>query len=279
MRPSGGGTLADMRARHTALAGAGAAIVILAASACAGSGPASPTRPPAGVGARARVPVLGRGGGRRRLARLPRVDEPGGHLDDHAPGPRDGPRDPVAQAGRPGLRVPDRGPRADDRRHRAGHRVRVRSVVPAGVEAQPRVALARRAAAVRRHQPARHHRHAVYDAAANQVLVVAERGGSVRHELFALDATTGRVAWRKSVDLPGVSARDMQQRRAGDRGQPGLGALRRAGRRLRRLQGPAAGRSVGQVSVGVANRFATPALYGADVIVPTLAGIAVVRTS
>ena len=36
---------------------------------------------------------------------------------------------------------------------------------------------------------------------------------------------------------------------------------------------------VGQVDVGVANRFATPALYGADVIVPTLAGIAVVRTS
>jgi hypothetical protein len=27
------------------------------------------------------------------------------------------------------------------------------------------------------------------------------------------------------------------------------------------------------------NRFATPALYGADVIVPTLADIAVVRTS
>jgi outer membrane protein assembly factor BamB len=54
----------------------------------------------------------------------------------------------------------------------------------------------------------------VYHAAANQVLVVAELGGSVRHELFALDATTGRVAWRKSVDLPGVSARDMQQRGA-----------------------------------------------------------------
>jgi outer membrane protein assembly factor BamB len=53
-----------------------------------------------------------------------------------------------------------------------------------------------------------------YDAAANQVLVVAELGGSVRHELFALDAATGRVAWRKSVDLPGVSARDMQQRGA-----------------------------------------------------------------
>jgi outer membrane protein assembly factor BamB len=43
---------------------------------------------------------------------------------------------------------------------------------------------------------------------------VAELGGSVRHELFALDAASGRVAWSKSVDLPGVSARDMQQRGA-----------------------------------------------------------------
>ena len=42
---------------------------------------------------------------------------------------------------------------------------------------------------------------------------------------------------------------------------------------------PASGKSLGQVDVGIANRFATPALYGADVIVPTLAGIAVVRTS
>jgi len=42
---------------------------------------------------------------------------------------------------------------------------------------------------------------------------------------------------------------------------------------------PSTGKSLGQVDVGVANRFATPALYGADVIVPTLAGIAVVRAS
>ena len=42
---------------------------------------------------------------------------------------------------------------------------------------------------------------------------------------------------------------------------------------------PSTGKSLGQVDVGVANRFATPALYGADVIIPTLAGIAVVRTS
>jgi hypothetical protein len=42
---------------------------------------------------------------------------------------------------------------------------------------------------------------------------------------------------------------------------------------------PAIGTSLGQVDVGTANRFATPALSGADVIVPTLVGIAVVRTS
>jgi hypothetical protein len=34
----------------------------------------------------------------------------------------------------------------------------------------------------------------------------------VRHELYALDLASGAVAWSKSVDLPGVSARDMQQR-------------------------------------------------------------------
>jgi outer membrane protein assembly factor BamB len=54
----------------------------------------------------------------------------------------------------------------------------------------------------------------VYDATTNHVFVVAEHGGSVRHELYALDAGSGRVAWSKSVDLPGVSARDMQQRGA-----------------------------------------------------------------
>jgi hypothetical protein len=42
---------------------------------------------------------------------------------------------------------------------------------------------------------------------------------------------------------------------------------------------PSTGQSTGQVDVGVANRFDTPALYGRDVIVPTLTGIVVVRTS
>jgi outer membrane protein assembly factor BamB len=54
----------------------------------------------------------------------------------------------------------------------------------------------------------------VYDAASGHVFVVAEHGGAVRHELYALDAGSGAVAWSKAVDLPGVSARDMQQRGA-----------------------------------------------------------------
>ena len=54
----------------------------------------------------------------------------------------------------------------------------------------------------------------VYDAGSGHVFLVAERGGAVRHELYALDASSGRVAWSRSVDLPGVSARDMQQRGA-----------------------------------------------------------------
>jgi outer membrane protein assembly factor BamB len=54
----------------------------------------------------------------------------------------------------------------------------------------------------------------VYDARTNRVYVVAEHGGAVRHELYALNVASGTVAWSKSVDLPGVSARDMQQRGA-----------------------------------------------------------------
>jgi outer membrane protein assembly factor BamB len=54
----------------------------------------------------------------------------------------------------------------------------------------------------------------IYDAATNHIFAVAELNGSVRHELVALDPGTGAVAWTKSVDLPGVSPRDMQQRGA-----------------------------------------------------------------
>jgi outer membrane protein assembly factor BamB len=42
---------------------------------------------------------------------------------------------------------------------------------------------------------------------------------------------------------------------------------------------PATGRTREQVTVGATSRFATPAITGRDVLVPTLAGLAVVRTS
>jgi outer membrane protein assembly factor BamB len=54
----------------------------------------------------------------------------------------------------------------------------------------------------------------VYSSSTEQVYLVAEHGGTVRHELYALDLTSGKVAWSRGVDLPGVSARDMQQRGA-----------------------------------------------------------------
>ena len=51
--------------------------------------------------------------------------------------------------------------------------------------------------------------------AANGVLyVVAEFGGDVRHEMFAIDQRTGAVKWHRSVDLPGPDAKVMQQRGA-----------------------------------------------------------------
>lgn len=54
----------------------------------------------------------------------------------------------------------------------------------------------------------------VYDPTTDRIYLVAETGGSVRHQLFALDRASGAVAWSRSVDLPGVSAKDMQQRGA-----------------------------------------------------------------
>ena len=42
---------------------------------------------------------------------------------------------------------------------------------------------------------------------------------------------------------------------------------------------PANGHVQQQVSVGVTSRFASPALYGRNVYVPTLRGVAVVATS
>jgi outer membrane protein assembly factor BamB len=54
----------------------------------------------------------------------------------------------------------------------------------------------------------------IYDSATGLVYAVAELSGVVRHELVGLDLRSGHVAFTRSVDFPGVSARDMQQRGA-----------------------------------------------------------------
>jgi hypothetical protein len=46
------------------------------------------------------------------------------------------------------------------------------------------------------------------------VYVAPEYGSPVRHELVALDLATGAVRWRRSLDLPGVETRAMQERGA-----------------------------------------------------------------
>ena len=158
--------------------------------------------------------ICGRGGWRRRLADLPRDNEPGGRVDDDADGERGTETHPVAEAGRGGLCLPivvggltivateQDTVYAFDQSYRQVWKRSLGSPSPAqerqcgdidplGITGTP-----------------------VYDATANHVLVVAELGGSVRHELYALDAASGRVAWSKGVNLPGVSARDMQQRGA-----------------------------------------------------------------
>jgi outer membrane protein assembly factor BamB len=54
----------------------------------------------------------------------------------------------------------------------------------------------------------------VYDPVTRLVYLVAELGGPPRHELVALDLTSGQVRWRVGVDLAGVAAKAMQERGA-----------------------------------------------------------------
>ena len=54
----------------------------------------------------------------------------------------------------------------------------------------------------------------VYDAGTGSVFVAPEYGGPPRHEVVALDLRTGAVQWRRSIDLPGVETRAMQERGA-----------------------------------------------------------------
>lgn len=54
----------------------------------------------------------------------------------------------------------------------------------------------------------------VYSAQTGDVYLVAEHGGTVGHDLIAVDLHTGDVRWRKNVDLPGPLPAAMQQRGA-----------------------------------------------------------------
>ncbi|MEP7019379.1 MAG: PQQ-binding-like beta-propeller repeat protein [Pseudonocardiales bacterium] len=54
----------------------------------------------------------------------------------------------------------------------------------------------------------------VFDAATGLVFVAPEYGGPPRHELVALDVSNGSVRWRRSLDLPGVETKAMQERGA-----------------------------------------------------------------
>jgi hypothetical protein len=54
----------------------------------------------------------------------------------------------------------------------------------------------------------------VYSAQTGDVYVVAEHGGKVGHDLVALSLRTGKVRWRRNIDLPGTTPAAMQQRGA-----------------------------------------------------------------
>jgi outer membrane protein assembly factor BamB len=54
----------------------------------------------------------------------------------------------------------------------------------------------------------------VFDKASGLVFVAPEYGGPPRHELVALDMTDGSVRWHRSIDLPGVETKAMQERGA-----------------------------------------------------------------
>ena len=54
----------------------------------------------------------------------------------------------------------------------------------------------------------------IYSAQTGDVYLVAEHNGNVGHDMIALDLHTGKVRWRKGVDLPGPTPAAMQQRGA-----------------------------------------------------------------
>lgn len=73
----------------------------------------------------------------------------------------------------------------------------------------------------------------VYSAQTGEVYLAAEHGRTVGRDLIALDLHTGKVRWRKDIDLPGADAGgDAAARGAGYHRRAGLGVVRRRVRRL-----------------------------------------------
>jgi outer membrane protein assembly factor BamB len=54
----------------------------------------------------------------------------------------------------------------------------------------------------------------VYSPRTGDVYLAAEHGGTVGHDLIALDLRTGKIRWRQNIDLPGPTPAAMQQRGA-----------------------------------------------------------------
>jgi outer membrane protein assembly factor BamB len=204
-----------MRSRHPALAAAAAAIMIAAVSACTGAGPASPTAtaPGPGPSATARASSGAPAGAADWPTYHGTMSRAG--VSTTMPAASGTPKriqslkldgevfaSPIVARGLTIVATEQDTVYAFDQSYRQVWKRRLGSPSPAqerqcgdinplGITGTP-----------------------VYDATTNHVFLVAEKGGSVRHELYALDVASGRVAWSKSVDLPGVSARDMQQRGA-----------------------------------------------------------------
>ena len=162
------------------------------------------------------------------------------------------------QAGRRGLRVTDRGARNHGRRHGAQHAVRPGRIRAPAVEHASRRSRAERGPAVRQHRSSGITGTPVYDPSTGSVFAVAEyRAPRAATSLSHSDLRTGSVRWRTSVDPRGsVPGRDAGAGRADVERQPGMGAVRRAVRRLRELPRSGGGRA--------GRKRDTDRLHGAD---------------
>jgi len=142
----------------------------------------------------------------------------------------------VDQAGRRGVRLPDRGRRRDRGGDRERLRLRLRRARPAALACPRRLPVTLRRAACA--TSTRSASPAPRSTARRPGTCTSSRSTTEgRARLIALDLHTGKVRWRKSVDLP-----DRRQRRCSSAvrwpSPARSGPVRRPGRRLLGLQGP-----------------------------------------